>query len=506
MLATEAAAISDPAEFFRQSHALLSQLIANDYGLIFFHDKLREGLIASFIYNFLPSPTQEEIFIGYEHHLIKELVISRQIVERQAPEELLMQEGILTEVFLPILTPDEVLGCLYFARRQAEPFSRDEIRLAEMAALLMANPMGRVHWEVRTQQTHEILNEFREKYLSILDAIPYPAAIIDAEADTLQELNRAFVEWSGQDRKEVFNQRFSDFCTFTDLVPETGDVWPPSPLRARIRRSGREEQDTVAFSTWLTAQSPEKRLILFVDDWPAEDEPSLQTQIEQIIYTLSHDLQAPIQKLKGFTTLLREEYGRQLPDEAASYLERIFVNLEQMEKFIADLLGFSRLQSDENTYTDEDSTHLLKLSLDALAGLIEQRPVNMIIDSRLPRIVCNLTQMTQVFTQLISNALKGTRTVELPCIEIGCHSAEGEHEFYIKDNGPGVTPGDLPRIFDLFHQREESPGGRGSSIGLAIVKRIIERHHGRVWAESAPTGGTIIKFTMPRVLQQLIPA
>lgn len=504
-LQVSATAISDPAEFFLQSHPLLESLVSSDYSIIFFHDKMNECLIAPFIYNILPSPTQEKIVITYQNPLIKDLLISRQLVSRKPPDILLSEENVLYELFIPIVTPEEVLGCLYLARTKPQPFTTTEIRLAVMCAFSMVAPLERIHWEVRAQQTHEILNEFREKYLSILDAIPYPAIIVNTETDLLQEVNRAFLEWLGYGRQEIFSKKFSSLCRFKETIAQKGDTWPPRPFEVRVKMANQELHDTTAFSAWLTTKIPEKRLIFFIVDWLAPIRPILHSQMEQIIYTVSHDLKAPIQSLKGFATLLREEFAPTMPKDALSYLERIFANLEQMEKFVADLLNYSRLQSDDNNFTENESRHILKLALDSLAGVMEQQQMNLTIAASLPRITCDPTQMTQVFTNLISNALKFTHNVDMPTIEIGCSSLVGEYEFYVKDNGRGIQPHDLPHIFDLFFSRDEDHKNKSSGVGLAIVKRIIERHHGKVWAESLPTNGTVIKFTLPKVLHpQLI--
>ncbi|MBN2355389.1 GAF domain-containing protein [candidate division KSB1 bacterium] len=501
-LQTGATAISDPVEFMRHSRLLLRQIIPHDYYLIFIHDKMRECLSASFVYNVLPSPTEEEICISYQNPLIKDILISRQIIVRKSPDVLLPQENIAQELFAPILTPEEVIGCLYFARCNPSSFTADEVRLSEMCSFIMAAPIGRIQWEARAQQTHEILNEFREKYLSILDAIPYPAVIVNTESDQLQEVNRAFLEWVGYSRQEIFDHKTTSFFTFAEGFFPAADTWPPRPYTVQVRLANSERVETTSFSSWLTTQAPEKRFVVFLTDLTLKNHSALQSQMEQIIYTLSHDLKAPLQSLKGFATLLQEDYGMQMSGEAVSYLQRILVNVEQMEKFVADLLNYSRLHSDENVFTETESAHIIKLSLDALAGIIEQRPINIIIDANLPRITCNPTQMTQVFTNLISNALKFTHGVEIPSIEIGCGMLEGEHEFYIKDNGRGISEQDLPHIFDLFYSRDENQNNNSSGVGLAIVKRIIEQHHGRVWAESIPEGGTAIKFTLPKVLQQ----
>jgi len=501
-LAANASLISDPAEIFRQARPLLLGMIPADYFLIFFNDKLRECLSASFAYNILPLPTIEEVTIPYQDLLISDLLISRQTVSRQDHIDPLVLD-VSQELFVPIITPEEVPGALYFARMTEEPFSAEEIALAEFCAYLLVAPMERAHWEERSQRSHEILNTFREKYLAILDALPYPAVVIDPAEDRLEEVNRAFLEWTGYDRRQIFMCRFSDLCRTPLAFCQTA-AWPSGPEKAQVADAKGALHEVQAFHSWLTSREPEKRIVTFVSDWrPARGEEP-QPDAELLIRTLAHDLKAPLQSLKGYATLLWEEQGYHLPAGAVTYLERISANIEKMEHLIADLLDLSRLNGGEVPFQEADSFEILKNALDSLAGLIEKRPVNMIIDSTLPRITCNSVQMTQVFTNLISNALKFTHGVEIPSVEVGCTAVEDDYEFYVKDNGVGIAPADLEHIFDLFYSRDADEKNRSTGVGLTIVRRIIEAHHGRIWAESTPGKGTVIRFTLPQLLSRQV--
>lgn len=499
-LAANASLISDPAEIFRQSRALMLPMIPADHYLIFINDKLRESLIASFAYNTLPSPTEEEISIPYQDILIKDLLISRQTVLRQDFSDALVMD-VSQELIVPIITPEEVLGCLYFARLDPLPFTAREVHTAEMAAYLMVAPMERLLWERRTQQTHEILNSFREKYLSILDALPWPAIVFDPADDRIEEVNRAFLEWTGHNRRDLFSRRFSEICR-SESRREHMELWPPEAGRVLVAGADEHLLEAQSFSAWLTARMPEKRIVTFTTAAPAGTQAVQAPETETLIRTLSHDLKAPLQSLKGYATLLWEEYGYHFPVAATNYLDRIFANLEQMERLISDLLDLSRASGSDLAFEEVDSFEILKNALESLAGLIEKRPVNLIIDSTLPRITCNQTQMTQVFINLISNALKFTRDSAIPSIEVGCNRSDGDFEFYVKDNGIGIPAQEIDHIFDLFFTRDAGDEGKGTGIGLTIVKRIIERHHGRIWAESQGGQGAVIRFSLPRVLER----
>ena len=94
--------------------------------------------------------------------------------------------------------------------------------------------------------------------------------------------------------------------------------------------------------------------------------------------------------------------------------------------------------------------------------------------------------------------------MEIPSVEVGCTAVEDDYEFYVKDNGVGIAPADLEHIFDLFYSRDADEKNRSTGVGLTIVRRIIEAHHGRIWAESSPGEGTVIRFTLPQLLSRQV--
>jgi nitrogen-specific signal transduction histidine kinase len=495
-LATNATHLSDPGEFFRLARPIISVQLRVDAVLVFYHDYLRECLVAPFIYNEMPRDALEEIVISYEEPMIKELLIARKPHLSLASQNSLLT-GMQTELFLPIITPDQVLGCLYLGRRESRTFTEPEIQLAELFSYYLVTPMHRIHWEERSQHTHELLNAFREQYLYILDTIPFPALVVNLARDVIEEANLSFLQWLHYSRPGLFSSRFSKVCPGFLVLHQQGNIWPPQPVAVQLYDADGQKVQGHAFISPSSDSFKDRKVLIFSPEEVISQPAHGPLEGESYMYTLSHDLKTPIQSLKSYITLLREEYGHIMPDTALTYVQRMFVNLEQMESLITNVLDLSRVGHIDTRMELVNSSDILKNALDMLSGLMEYRPVNLIIDASLPFIFCDAVQMTRVFTNLISNAFKFTAGVSITGIEIGCNVREHEYEFYVKDNGVGIPDDVQSKIFDLFFSRDSVQGHKSTGIGLTIVKRIIERHHGRVWAESVEGEGAIIKFTLP---------
>lgn len=496
MLAMHAAHLSDPGEFFRVARPVLIEETGADAILVFFHDCGRECLVAPFLYNLMPHASLEEVVLSYEEPLIKDLLIGRKVYSRPEGEKRLLA-GMRSELFLPVMTPDQVLGCLYLGHLEPQAWQAPLVQKAELLCHFLVTPMQRIHWEEHSRRTHDLLNAFREQYLYILDTIPLPALVADPGRDSIEEANLSLLQWLHYSRSSLFNRRLSQVFPDMPVLQQQANLWPPQPTTLQVRDGMGKLCEGRAFVSPTSESYKDRKILVFL---PEEMEPGSAagtTESEGYLYALSHDLKTPIQSLKSYVTLLREEYHTQIPESAMAYVERMEVNLEQMEALITHLLDLSRVGRIETHMESVDSADILKNALDTLSGLLEHRSVNLIIDASLPTIYCDVDQMTRVFTNLITNALKSTAAVSMPSIEIGCNALQGEYEFYVQDNGVGVPAPLQSQIFDLFFSHDGVARHKSTGIGLTIVKRIVERHHGRIWVESQEGKGAIFKFTLP---------
>lgn len=218
--------------------------------------------------------------------------------------------------------------------------------------------------------------------------------------------------------------------------------------------------------------------------------------LEQFAYVASHDLQEPLRMVSSYTQLLAERYQNQLDDKARLYIHYAVDGALRMQQLITDLLTFSRVATRGAPFALIDSHEALGQAIAALALSI--REVSALVTSdELPVVPADATQLTQVFQNLISNSIKFRRGDTPPRIHVTARSEGNDWLFSVNDNGIGIDPRYSAKIFAIFqrlHNRAEYPG---TGIGLAICKRVIERHGGRIWFESEPGRGTTFRFTLP---------
>ncbi len=223
-------------------------------------------------------------------------------------------------------------------------------------------------------------------------------------------------------------------------------------------------------------------------------------ELESFIYTVSHDLKAPVISLQGLASLLRMELGENLSPNAAFYLERIQANAEQMKRLIAELLELSRIGRVREPRRPIPMRELVEEVLAELHGQIELKRARIHVANTLPTVVGERTRLRQVWANLITNALRFCRPEVPPEIEIGAREeSPGVVAFFVRDNGIGIAPEHQEKVFEVFYRVEgKYHGDEGTGVGLAIVRRIVQAHGGRVWVESEGIGkGSTFWFTLP---------
>ena len=218
--------------------------------------------------------------------------------------------------------------------------------------------------------------------------------------------------------------------------------------------------------------------------------------LERFAYVASHDLQEPLRPIVSFSQLLQRRYRGELDTEADEYLDFIVEGGNRMQALILDLLAFSRVNTTRQELARTDPAGVLaavERSLDI--QLCEAGTV--ISYDPMPVVIADPIQLEQVFANLVSNAIKFRRPDVPLRIQIRARRADGFWEFSVADNGIGIEPEYYDRIFVLFQRLHTKDAYPGTGIGLAIVKRIIDRHGGRCWVESTPGSGSTFFFTLP---------
>jgi PAS domain S-box-containing protein len=219
-------------------------------------------------------------------------------------------------------------------------------------------------------------------------------------------------------------------------------------------------------------------------------------ELEQFAYVISHDLREPVRMVQSYLDLLKRRYQGQLDQKADKFIDYAVDSAERMQEMIRALLNLSRVETQGKDLTPTDVDLVLERTLKALRRAIEEADAEVTHD-RLPTVQADAAQLGQVFQNLIANAIKFRREDVPPRIHISAERQGDEWLFSVTDNGIGIDAEHADRIFQVFqrlHTEEEYPG---LGVGLALCKRIVERHGGRIWAEPGPGVGTTFYFTLP---------
>jgi PAS domain S-box-containing protein len=220
------------------------------------------------------------------------------------------------------------------------------------------------------------------------------------------------------------------------------------------------------------------------------------TELEQFAYVASHDLREPLRKIKSYTELLAENYQHQLDEKADKYINYITDGASRMQALISDLLTYSRVGKGELTVEPTHLESILERIINDLSLTIKENDA-LVTVKPLPTILANPQQMAQLFQNLIVNAIK-YRGEATPRILIQSELKDNQWLISIQDNGIGIKPLHFERIFAIFQRLHSRDQYSGTGIGLAICKKIVERHGGRIWVESEFGTGTTFYFTLPK--------
>jgi signal transduction histidine kinase len=220
-------------------------------------------------------------------------------------------------------------------------------------------------------------------------------------------------------------------------------------------------------------------------------------EFEQFAYVASHDLQEPLRMVSSYTQLLARRYRDKLDGSAIEFIDFAVDGVKRMQKLIQDLLQLSRVGTRAREFAVVNSEAALQTARLNLNAAIRQSGAQVTQES-LPLVRADGGQLAQLFQNLIGNALKYS-SEQTPEIHIGCGEKDGFWQFSVKDNGIGIEPQYAERIFVLFQRLHGNGEYEGTGIGLAICKKIVERHGGNIWVESAAGQGANFKFTLPIV-------
>lgn len=355
---------------------------------------------------------------------------------------------------------------------------------------------------------------------SIFDTAREAFVLLDDES-RVQAANRAFYETfhltpAETEGKVLYELRAGqwDFPILRRLlevvIPRDGQLrdvevvhdFPPLGRRIMLLNARRVSQ----------AGGPGRRIFLAVEDvtekYQAQHEARrLREELEERVrqrtaeleafsYSVSHDLRSPLRALDGFARILQEEYAASLPAAGQEYVHDIRRNAQKMGQLIDDLLAFSRLGRQSVQRRRVAPANLVREVLEDLREEQKSRRVEVIVGD-LPTCRADPALLKQVWANLLANAFKYTRKHDPARIEVGCVEPEGQIAYFVRDNGAGFDMRYAGKLFDVFQRLHKAADYDGTGVGLAIVKRVVQSHGGRVWAEAAVNRGATFYFTLP---------
>lgn len=281
------------------------------------------------------------------------------------------------------------------------------------------------------------------------------------------------------------------------LAAQVGRIYENGSLYAEVKRYVQQLEAEVAERK--RAQDDIRKLNVELERRVAERTAELEAanrELEAFSYSVSHDLRAPLRAVSGYTEILLENYRAALPPDAQHVLRNISEGAERMGQLIDDLLAFAHLSRQPLRRRQVDATALVQKILDELQGEDDGRRIDVRLEP-LPPCLADGALLRQVWTNLLSNAFKFTRKREHAMIAIGWQQQAQEKAYFVSDNGAGFDMRYADKLFGVFQRLHSATDFEGTGIGLSIAQRIIHRHGGRIWGQSAAGEGATFYFTLP---------
>ncbi|MGH2653507.1 MAG: PAS domain S-box protein [Actinomycetota bacterium] len=375
--------------------------------------------------------------------------------------------------------------------------------------------------EAQMEEVNAALSESEERFRHLFANSPDAVIMIDPHASTVSwpivDCNEAACRMNGYTREELLGQ------TVDILKMEPGTPEERAEYLERLRREGLVSIEThhrhkdghafpVEISTSVISLNG-RELVMGIDRDiterrrlekeaadRAEDLARSNQELEQFAYVASHDLQEPLRIVAGYAQLLTKRYRGTLGQDADEFIEYMVDGVRRMQALIDALLQYSRVGRKGREMAPVDLDVAFDDAMANLQAAIEESQARVTRDD-LPDVVADRLQLAQLFQNLIGNALK-FKGEEPPAVHVGAERHNGEWILEVRDNGIGIEPQYVDRIFDIFERLHSRERYDGTGIGLSICKKIVERHGGRIWVESDAGRGSAFRFTIPATQEQ----
>ncbi|MEP6517466.1 PAS domain-containing sensor histidine kinase [Microcoleus vaginatus] len=360
--------------------------------------------------------------------------------------------------------------------------------------------------------TETALQESEFKYRQIVELAEEGIWVIDRNSLTTY-VNHAMARMLGYSELEMFGRSIFDFMDerekpqaienverrkqgigeqheFKFKSKDGKDIWTDMSTSPVMDSQGNLLSCCALVYNITSRKEAEQQMLQLTEDLKRSNE-----ELEQFAYVASHDLQEPLRAVTSYTQLLAQRYQGNLDDRADKYINYIVDGATRMQQLINDLLAYSRLGTRGQEFEPADCNAAVQQSLCNLQIAIAETKAVITCDA-MPTVMADEFQLVQLFQNLLANSIKFCRQ-DIPLIHIAARRQESEWVFSVRDNGIGIDPQYADRIFIIFARLHSRRQYSGTGIGLAMCKRIVERHGGRIWVESQEGKGATFYFTIP---------
>jgi PAS domain S-box-containing protein len=422
-----------------------------------------------------------------------------------------IKRGYTSSLVLPLLGQGRAFGSLTIYSKHPDGFSDDEVTLLTELAGDLAYGITALRLRAAKERAEEAQRQSEERYRSLVELSPEalfvnrkgrivlvnPAALqLFGAASADQLLGKSPFDIFHRDCHAIMRERISQVLA-GQRVPALEEKvirMDGVAVDVEVVAAPVMEQGERAIQVLLRDITERKRAEAALQK-TAEDLRRSNRDLEQFAYVASHDLQEPLRAVGGYVKLLQLRFPDKLDAKAQGYIAGAFDGVTRMERLISDLLAFSRVATRGDAFLPADLEDALGQALRNLEARLKSAQAIVARDP-LPTLAVDAGQIRQLFQNLVGNAIK-FHGEQPPKIHIAAKRQDGRWEFPVRDNGIGIEPQYFEKIFQIFqrlHTRKDYPG---TGIGLAICKRIVERHGGALWVESQLGHGSTFYFSLP---------
>ncbi|HKJ38913.1 MAG TPA: PAS domain S-box protein [Anaerolineales bacterium] len=408
--------------------------------------------------------------------------------------------GLKTLLDVPVFVNGQWWGIFGFDDFTNEmPWSQAEIDALVAATGILATAIERQNINDGLRASEEKFNlAFRHTYVAM--------AISQTKSNILLDVNNSFCKVTGYSKQDAIGKRAGkDLNIWVDqkdrnsIIEQLDKQGVVDEYKAKFRRKNGEIGTGLLYVVKISIAGQPCHLYSFIDisniDQLLDELKAKNDELQSFTYTVSHDLKSPLVTISGFMGYLEQDALNGDIDKLNKDILRINEAVSKMQRLLNELLELSRVGRMMNPPENVPFAEIVQEALELVDGQLQAGQVQVLVDADLPSVFGDRARLVQVVQNLVDNAAKFMRDRENPRIEIGVDREGSRDVFFVRDNGAGIEPEYFERIFGLFNKLDTDNDGTG--VGLALVKRIIEVHGGKIWVESKGIGeGSTFYFTL----------